>query len=180
MMLELFYDAISLAFVIVKYDLGPKSAMEFLERVYSEDSEFLHPKYRKHKKEFFSDVLYWVDYLVDKVKLDREISGLERDFDSIGKELVRENLMFDDSIPVFGLFFMEMRLQIRFLGKQNYVRMKLRTLLKNHGYKRRSTIIMNYVRDCLYFYHILLSLRGGEICDIREIDLDDMITFRVC
>ncbi len=57
-------------------------------------------------------------------------------------------------------------------------RMKLRTMLKNYGYKRRSDSITARLRDCMMFYHIQTYLKGEE-CDIRKISLDDMITFRL-
>ena len=174
---ELYYDEFCLAYIMVNHDLGAKSVMELLERVYAEDSQFIHPSYREKKREFLSNVLYWVDYLVDKANLDMEFAGLEKDFRSMGKELVWENFMFH--YTNLDLFFMEMRLKIRFLGSQNYVRMKLRTLLKNYGYQRRSAAFMDHIRDCMFFYHIQPYLRGGQECDIRQIGLDDMVVFRV-
>ncbi len=151
--------------------------MEFLNRLYEEEQEFLHPAYKGNKKDFVSDVLYWTDYLVDKDKLDKEFPVVEKDFNATGRRFVRENLMSD--YPEFDLFFMIMRLRIKFSGGQDFVRMKLRTLLKHYGYKRRSTAITSHIRDCMVFYHIQPFLRGEQECDIRDIDIDDMISFRV-
>ena len=74
---------------------------------------------------------------------------------------------------------MELRLRIIFLDNQEFVRMKLRTLMRDHGYKRRTSKLNTYLKMCMYFYHIETYIRGGERCNIEEIDLDDMITFRV-
>ena len=68
---------------------------------------------------------------------------------------------------------------LRFTGIQNYVRKKMRTVLKAYGYKRRTAALMSHMRDCMMFYHIQTYLSGERECDIREISLDDMITFRV-
>ena len=77
------------------------------------------------------------------------------------------------------LFFKMKRVQILYLDGQYYVRMKLRTLLKAYGYKRRTQELLKYLRECMMFYHMQTYLRGKEECDIGEIGLDEMITIRV-
>ena len=81
--------------------------------------------------------------------------------------------------PDIDLFFMNMRLRILYSENKEYIRMKLRTLLKHYGYKRRSSAIVTHMRDCMDQYRIQPYLRGYEKCDITDISLDDMITFRV-
>ena len=77
------------------------------------------------------------------------------------------------------LFFKMKRIQILYLDRQDYVRMKLRTLLKAYGYKCRTQELLKYLRECMMFYHMQTYLRGKEECDIGEIGLDEMITIRV-
>ena len=134
--------------------------MNFLEKLYQYEYEYMHPVYKKEKKRYISDVLYWTDYLVDKEKLDMEFPVVERYAD-------------------FDLFFMMLRLRLIYDYEKEYTRMKLRTLLKHYGYKRRSEAITSRIRDCLMFYHIQPYLKGEQECDIRDISLDDMITFRL-
>ena len=176
-MIELYYDSYSVAYFVVSQEMGTKAQMEFLDTLYEQEYAFLHPVYKGNKKDFISDVLYWTDYLVDKEKLDKEYPVVEKDFKATGRQFIRKNLLSD--YPEFDLYFMLLRLRILYLDEKNYVRMKLRTLLKHYGYKRRSDSITSHIRDCLMFYHIQPYLKGEEECDIREIDLDDMITFRV-
>lgn len=172
-MIELYYNAYSIAYFVASQEMGSRRQMGFLDQIYESEKEFIHPDYRGHKKEFVSDVLYWSDYLIDKEKLDAEFPALERDFQFAGRKLDKEGVMSD--YPEFDLFFMTLRLRIRYTGGQEYVRMKLRTLLRNYGYKRRSNLLMDHIRDCMMFYHIQPYLRNGEECD----DIDDMIIFRV-
>ena len=177
-MIEFCYDPVGIAYFIDSRNLGTRSQMELLERIFSEDAAFLRPDCRDDKKRFFSDTLYWVNYLVDKVTLDAEYQAIEKDFMSMGAEISRDSFLLSEYSNV-GLFFMNMRLQIRFTGIQNYVRKKMRTVLKAYGYKRRTAALMSHMRDCMMFYHIQTYLSGERECDIREISLDDMITFRV-
>ncbi len=176
-MIELYYDAYSLAYFVVSQEMSVKTQMDFLEKVYSQEYEFLYPCYKENKKYFISDVLYWTDYLVDKDKLDKEFPVIEKDFKAAGRQFIKEDMMSD--FPEFDMFFMILRLRILYVCEQNYVRMKLRTLLKNYGYKRRSDQILARIRDCLMFYHLQPYLRGEQECSIKDINLDDMITFRV-
>lgn len=176
-MIELCYDSYSVAYFTVSQEMNSNEQLSFLDSLYNREHEFLHPVYKGNKRQFVSDVLYWTYYLLDKEKLDAEFPAIKKDFQASGREFVGESLMSD--YPEFDLFFMIMRLRILFVTEQKYVRMKLRTLLKNYGYKRRSDAITAHIRDCLMFYHIQPYLRNGEECNIRDISLDDMITFRI-
>ena len=176
-MTELYYDSFPVAYFIVSQEMGSRKQFEFLEDLYRHEYAFLHPAYREHKKEFISDVLYWTDYLLDKEKLDKEFPAVERDFKAAGQQFVREKMMSD--YPEFDLFFMIMRLRILYAEEKPQVRMKLRTLLKHYGYKRRSDSIVSHMEHCMTFYHIMPYLKGYVPCAIKDINLDDMITFRV-
>ena len=37
----------------------------------------------------------------------------------------------------------------------------------------------DYIMDCLLFYHMEMRLQGNETCDIEDIGLDDIVTFRL-
>ncbi len=176
-MIELYYDSYSVAYFLVSQEIGSRSQMELLEKIFDEEYAFIYPVYADNKKEFFSDVLYWTDYLVDKKKLDKEFPAIEKDFKAAGRKFVKEDYASD--YPEFDLFFMIMRLRILYTGNKDYVRMKLRTLLRHYGYKRRNAAINGHIRDCMMFYHIQPYLKNEHECFISEIGLDDMITFRV-
>jgi hypothetical protein len=118
-----------------------------------------------------------MEYLIDKETLDAEFPAVRKDFKATGRDFVEEAVMSD--YPDLDLFFMFLRLRIKYANSQDYIRMKLRTLLSHYGYKRRSQALVEHIRDCMMFYHVQSYLRGDVLCDIREIELDDMITFRV-
>ena len=175
-MVELYYDSYSVAYFAVSQEMGSKTQLKFMDELYDKEHEFLHPLYKENKRSFVSDVLYWTTYLTDKEKLDAEFPAIEKDFKALGRRFIHDRFMSD--YPDFDMFFMIMRLRIVFSEEKKYVRMKLRTLLKNYGYRRRSDAITSHIRDCLMFYHIQPYLRDGVECDIRKISIDDMISFR--
>ena len=56
---------------------------------------------------------------------------------------------------------------------------KLRVLLERYGYKRRSSLIVQYIKHCILFYKFKVTLFGGYACDIETVDLDEILMFRV-
>ena len=176
-MIELYYDAYLIAYYILSRDMGSKKMLDFLNRIYVEENEFLHPDYKSNKKAFISDVMYCMDYLVDKEELDKEFPVIEKDFKVTGRSFDRER--YTSEFSGMDMYFAWMRLEILYTLDKDYVKIKLKTLLARYGYKRRSPIINEQLRDCVMFYHLQPYLRGGEECDLRDISIDDMVTFRI-
>ncbi|WP_315451863.1 hypothetical protein [uncultured Selenomonas sp.] len=132
-------------------------------------------EYRQNYRKWLRDILYWSDYMQDKIALDAEFPSVQAVSDGT---MDVSALMRDDFN--LELFFKKLRVQILYLGKKDYARMKLRTLMAEYGYQRRSKDFVRFLKIRLIFYHIQTALRGNEICDVETMDsLDDMITFRV-
>ena len=56
---------------------------------------------------------------------------------------------------------------------------KLRTLLKQYGYRRRSAKLLEHLEQCMVFYQLQPYLRGGIPCKLSEISIDEMVVFRL-
>lgn len=170
-----FYDDLGIATVLLSHGLGIRTMMDVLGRIYETDRLLLEPEYQNDKRAFFSAVLYWTDYLVDKVQFDREFPAVRKDLEHVGAS---SNQVWQDDYDV-ELFFLNVRLRILYLDAQDFVRIKLRTLLARYGYRRRSPQLMDHLQVCMEAYQIQPYLKGGIPCDLRNIRLDDMISFRV-
>ncbi|MFC2799906.1 MAG: hypothetical protein ACFN4O_02850 [Anaeroglobus sp.] len=152
-----------------------QEAVLLAQRMHTEDKPFLSMEYRQNYRKWLLDILYWSDYMQDKIALDAEFPSVQAVSDGT---LDVSALMRDDFD--MDLFFKKLRVQILYLGKKDYARMKLRTLMAKYGYQRRSKDFVRFLKIRLVFYHIQTTLRGNEICDVETMDcLDDMITFRV-
>lgn len=174
-MKELLYTALDAACIIDNAGLSAKEALRLAHRMHTEDKSFLAVEYRQNYRKWLLDVLYWSDYMQDKITLDADFPSVQAVSDGT---LDVSDLMRDDFD--LDLFFKRLRVQILYLGKKDYVRMKLRTLIAAYGYQRRSKDFVHFLKIRLIFYHIQTALRGNEICDVETMDsLDDMITFRV-
>ena len=174
-MKALLYTALDVACIIDNAGLSTKEALRLAHRMHTEDKSFLAVEYRQNYRKWLLDILYWSDYMQDKIALDAEFPSVQAVSDGT---LDVSDLMCDDFD--LDLFFKKLRVQILYLGKKDYVRMKLRTLIAAYGYQRRSKEFVRFLKIRLVFYHIQTALRGNELCDVETVDsLDDMITFRV-
>jgi hypothetical protein len=174
-MKELLYTALDVACVIDMEGLSVQEAVLLAQRMHAEDKSFLAMEYRQNYRKWLRDILYWSDYMQDKIILDAEFPSVQAVSDGTMdvSALMRDDFDLD-------LFFKKLRVQILYFGEQDYVRMKLRTLMAKYGYQRRSKEFVRFLKIRLVFYHIQTALRGNEICDVETMDcLDDMITFRV-
>ena len=174
-MKDLLYTALDVACIIDNAGLSKQEAVRLAQRMHTEDKPFLAMEYRQNYRKWLLDILYWSDYMQDKITLDAEFPSVSAVSDG---KLDVSDLMRDDF--ALDLFFKKLRVQILYFGEQDYARMKLRTLMAEYGYQRRSKDFVRFLKIRLVFYHIQTTLRGNEICDVETMDsLDDMITFRV-
>ncbi len=172
---ELFYSAVDVACIIDIHMFPITDAMKLTRRIWQEDIAFLQTEYRRDYKKWALAVMYWSDYMQDKVTMDAEFPAVQ---EMCGGKLDNDS-MLRDSFDM-DLFFKNLRIRILFISKDGFVRMKLRTLMSAYGYKRRSREFIRFVKDRLHFYHIQTALLGNNVCDVETMgSLDDMITFRV-
>lgn len=173
---ELLYHPSDIAKIIRSRDMGIKAGHKFISKIWETEKEFLSVKYKNNQKTFILEVMDQLNFLENSDIYQRELPQVNRDLSDLGsKTIITEDKYFLE----LETFFKELRLRIVVLEQQGYVRMKLRTMLREHGYMRRSPQLIKRLQKCLYFYHIETYTRGEVKCDIEEISLDDMITFRI-
>lgn len=176
-MKDLLYDAYDIAAIINSMDMGIWEVSDLLKKVWEYDRMYLKQEYRHNQKKLIMNSHYWMSYLYEKSSIDAEFPIVQKDLKTLGSDLIIENFIADYSC--INLFFKSLRYKILYLGKQDYTRLKLRTILQAYGYKRHSKNLIDYMHECLLFYHIQTYERGGIECDVATVDLDTMITFRV-
>lgn len=170
---EFLISGLDVACIINNFDLTENFSAELIRRLWINEKNFLQPEYRQNYHKWFFNVRYWSNYCYDKMTFDKEFPAIQKD---CGGSLAEKNFVTDNFN--LDLFFKSLRIKILYIGEKNYSRLKLRTLLSVYGYKRRSKEFIARVKRCLDFYRLQSSFHG-EVCDIAEINLDAMITFRV-
>ena len=114
---------------------------------------------------------------VDRAFLDQEFTVIQQEIAALNGSLQAEDYQRD--FLGLDLFFKQARIRILYGYRKNYVKIKLRTLLKEYGYKRRSQNLVLHIQDCMEVYGLEATLRGGVPCNIAEVGLEAMLTFRV-
>lgn len=171
------YTALDLAVLLSLRDLGVREEAALLEQIWGEEQAFLAPDLVKSRRTFLLDVAYWSLYLREKPCIDREFPMIQRDAADCGTHLSEAEFLSDFSD--LDLYFKEMRFRLRFFSDCGYVRIKLRTLLKRYGYRRRSTKLLEHLEQCMTFYRLKPYLRGAVPCKLSEISIDEMVVFRL-
>lgn len=174
---ELRYSAFDVACIVDSLDLGARHAAEIKKKIWKQDKAFILPEYVHNYKKWLYDIQYWSDYLYDKVSLDAEFPAVKQDLISQGLSIDEADFMTENFD--IDLFFKSMRIKLLYVKKGGYMRMKLKTLIYKYGYRRRSTNITSYLKNRLDYYQIGTYTRGKKECDIKNISIYDMITFRI-
>ena len=175
-MYGLFYSAIDIAFILQDLKLGCREESKVLDSIWENEKSLLSEQYRDNKRKFLLDIYQWSHYILDKDAIDEELVAIQRDLKHSDRTLQLDQLSgyFSD----FDIFFKSCCIKILY-GEINYVSIKLRVLLERYGYKRRSSLIVQYIKHCLLFYKLKVNLFGGYTCDIETVDLDEILMFRV-
>lgn len=174
---ELCYSALDVAIIVSSMQLSCREESRMLDLIWEGDKVFLAVPYRTNQRKFILDTYYWIQYLYDKPVIDKEFPAIQKDLAYSKRTLQADQLTSDFSD--LDLFFKSIRIRILYGNGNDYVRIKLRTLLKHYGYRRRSQLLLQHINRCMLFYHLEAALRGGVACSIEDAHLDQMLTFRV-
>lgn len=170
------YSPYDLAFIFQYHSLDIVRIIEILEDIYRYDNAFIQSGYRRNQKKFMFDVMDKLNYLNNQEQFELERADVDKDLADLG---LASDSDIQGSEEAFHLAFKELRLRILYINKNGYAKVKLKTLLLKLGYKKRSPAIINYIIDCLLFYHLSVSMRNNAPCRLDKISLDEDIIFRV-
>ncbi len=176
-MRALLYSALDLAAIISSMELTSREESHIIDVIWEEEKAFFAEQYRRDKRKFILDIRYWMHYFHEKPILDREFPAIQKDL-AYGKHIVNIEQYINDYADL-DLFFKSVRIRILYGKGNEYVRIKLRSLLTQYGYRRRSPLLLQHINRCMLFYHLEATLRGGVPCDIETCGLDKMLTFRI-
>lgn len=170
--IDSYYTPEIIAYYFYTNEYGIKEVYDSINKLYELDFIFIHPTYKFNKNNFKIKIMNYLDYLDDKDDYLRSLKDVEKYYDELNIEL--ENI---PQLSSLDYFFITVRLD-KILSNKNFKRIKLRTLLKEYGYKRRSDNVILYIYACMLFYHIEGYYNNEEI-DLFNLNIDNMITFKI-
>lgn len=151
-------------------DLSVKRSNEILKKLFDgHNAEILSP-YRDDFLLFHKRVTDLVnEFSVEYDELN-EAQSIMREINGASTEQTSEP-------DVYCAYFKLVKL--RLLYTNEYIKLKMSTLLSDFGYKRRSQQLINTIKAAIKKLHLVPYTRGYELCDIGDIDIHTMIIFRL-
>lgn len=171
------YSTLDIAWIIDGMTLGCRRQYQVMEAIWKKEKTHLELKYLESYRRFVLEIQYWMHYLHEKNLLDQEFTAIQQEIAALNGSLQAEDYQRD--FLGLDLFFKQARIRILYGYRKDYVKIKLRTLLKEYGYKRRSQNLVLHIQECMEVYGLEATLRGGVPCNIAEVGIDVMLTFRV-
>lgn len=168
-----------------KYKITPQDVAVylFLENTsHKRENEILLDLFESHNSMIVLD--YRKSYLKFKQCIMSLLNIYELDDASyneaelILQETENTEFYFNEEVDFFGAYFKLIWLQLMYSGI-SYRKIKLRNLLRDFGYKRRTVKLVNSINNALNALKLKMYLRAYEECDICSAGLDDMIIIRL-
>lgn len=144
--------------------------------MYLNQSDFTYSMEREILNKIVSELQ---DQRVSKIAFIKEVDDILETYDpDILKELNELNLKLSSDHQLIS-YFKVIKLRLHYTEGCDHVRVKLRTILKRFGYKRRSEKLINELDEILNQLGLTVSLKGGIGCKLNEILLDEFIMIRL-
>ncbi len=168
-----------------KYMITPQDTAVylFLENAsHKRENEVLHDLFENHNQSIVRE--YAKDYLKFKQCVMNLLNIYELDDVSyneaelILKEIENTEFYSNEEVDCFAAYFKLIWLQLMYSGI-TYRKIKLRNLLRDFGYKRRSAALINNIQQAIDNLGLKTYLRGHVPCNICDVDLDDVIIIRM-
>lgn len=146
------------------------------EDLWERRSEVLDPRHRRDKYKFIKEVSKYRE-ICDAKDYKNELAVINRIFKEIGSNYEIKKFEYDSNY--IEAFFRFIKLRLTYTDGCSFVRLKLRTLLRNFGYKRRSEMLVKDIKRSMKALGLQCYLKDYKPCDIAEVKLDDIIIIRL-
>lgn len=133
-------------------------------------------KYRSNMRLFIRDIERCLEQM-DNANYYNEAESINGVLSDIGSNFTIENVI--DEEATIDSFFRIIKLKLSYCEGISYVRIKVRTLLREFNYKRRHSIFVEKLKKSMKALGLVTYLRGFELCDIGQVNIDDMIIIRL-
>lgn len=125
------------------------------------------------------DLPYTKEREMIQVIVDKDLATFEKMVDNELEKLDEGDSTINEQQEALWTYFKVIKLRLLYQQECPFVRLKLRTILKEFKYKRRSEKLMNEIQEILNQLQLETYLKGYITCLVKEIDLDDYIMIRL-
>lgn len=165
-----------IAFFLKECDFTLSTEKKIKDAIWEERYEVLDPRYRKDKNKYIKEISNILNQYEDRY-LYKEIQDINKVLEDIGSSYIVEEYNQDEQYV--EALFRYIKLKLTYTSNVSYVKLKLRTLLRQLGYKRRTVQLTDDINRCLTSLKLETFLRDYEKCDIATINIDNTIMIRL-
>lgn len=168
------YSPFDIAIYFKTENLTIREEYLIVESLWEKHKELLQDCYCKEKKIFLNSLkheLYKIEGILDCAD---EINLILKE---MGSSYRVGELEFEHN--VIDSYFKVIKLRLSYTHGTEYCRIKLRTLIRAFGYKRRTAALVEYINSTIDSLGMKVYLRGKEPCSIGEVSLDKVIVIRL-
>lgn len=159
------------AIYIHRSDLRHSEQLKVIKSVFEDYNSDISARYRDNFRLFCSEINNVLTLILLN---DAEYN----EADLILQELNNACLNDDITENLFGSYFKCVKLQLLY-DRIDYRKIKLRTLLKDFGYQRRTAALVQSIEKAINALGLVTYLRDYEKCSVGSIGLDDMVMIRL-
>jgi hypothetical protein len=138
--------------------------------------ENIETKYRVNMRLFIRDIERCLEQM-DNLNYFNEAESINSVLSDIGSKFTIQNVI-DEEATIDSLFRI-IKLKLSYCKGVSYVRIKVRTLLREFNYKRRHPIFVERLKKSMKALGLVTYLKGFELCDISQVNIDNMIIIRL-
>lgn len=125
------------------------------------------------------DLPYTKEREMIQIIMGTELTVFEKLVDNELEKLDEGCPIISEQQEALWAYFKVIKLRLLYQQECPFVRLKLRTILKEFKYKRRSEKLMNEIQEILNQLQLETYLKGYITCSVKETDLDDYIMIRL-
>lgn len=151
-----------------------KQEYAILDSMWDRREGLIAAKYKIEKKQFINLIRHEMNKLDGSLDCVDEINYILREMGS--KYLLCDQEFEQD---VIASYFKVIKLQLILTPGKKYCRIKLRTIIRSFGYKKRTASLIEYMNRTINALGLKLYVRGREHCNIGDVSLDKVIIIRL-
>ena len=165
---KIFFSTEDISKFYYKRDIGIKNRILISKKIYNNDKAYILKEDYKDEKYFIREV----EDTLNKMTYKKELK-----LDSTQIEIIKDELKLD--IDIFQSYMLktssgeeylkQIRLNLDFYSNRRFVYMKLRTLMNEFGYKRRSINFIEILNETLNNLDLYIAVDGNKVLDNLEL-----------
>lgn len=167
------YTPFDIAVYFSTENLTISQEQSILDALWEKKEIEIYSYYRNDKQRFKKEInneLYLMEEHLE------ELDALNLIFYEIGSKFSVGDSNYEQG--VVESYFKLIKLRLTYSPNTDYCKIKLRNLIARFGYKRRTKVLIEYMKRTINALGLRTYLRGWEKCDIGTVSLDNIIIFR--